>query len=281
MIISITLGLLAALCWGIHDICVRYVSQRTGIFPAIFSVLTFGALILAPLCLYFGNWEDLTGSAIGYSIVSGTFFTLASVGLYKAFAIGPVCLVAPIVGSYPILSVGLVIWHGGTISLIQMLAVLTIITGIAIVAQADKKSSADDRNYAIFWAICSAIGFFSSFAFGQSAAALGAELPVIWLTRLAGILALSCCAVPWRVNLRPKREQIVILAAMGLLDAVALAAVIYAGSQDFSVFASVTASIFGLVTIILAWLFLNEKMTIVQWIGIFIVFAAIAILTIK
>jgi len=60
MIISLGLGLIAALCWGVHDICVRYVSQRTGIMAAISTVLIFGALLLTPVCIYFGNWADLT-----------------------------------------------------------------------------------------------------------------------------------------------------------------------------------------------------------------------------
>jgi uncharacterized membrane protein len=59
---------------------------------------------------------------------------------------------------------------------------------------------------------------------------------------------------------------------------VALAVVIYAGTQTFSTFASVTASIFGLVTIILAWAFLKEKMSLKQWMGVFLVFLSIIFL---
>ena len=65
---------------------------------------------------------------------------------------------------------------------------------------------------------------------------------------------------------------------MGALDAVALAVVIYAGTQTFSTFASVTASIFGLVTIILAWAFLKEKVSPKQWMGVFLVFLSIIFL---
>ena len=278
MIISLGLGLVAALCWGVHDICVRYVSQHTGIMAAIFTVLCFGALLLAPICIYFGNWEDLTNPALKRAILSGGLFALASIALYQALAIGPVRLVAPIVGSYPILSVGLAAWSGEIIPVLHMVAVLAIIFGITVVARGNSGNSQGAQRLAILWATAGAIGFFGSFASGQAAAALGADLPVILLARLASIFTICCIALPYHINLRPSISQLPLLAAMGVLDAVALAVVIYAGTQTFSTFASVTASIFGLVTIILAWAFLKEKMSPKQWMGVFLVFLSIIFL---
>ena len=278
MIMSLSLGLLAALCWGVHDICVRYVSQRTGIMAAIFTVLCFGALLLAPICVYFGNWEDLTNPALKRASLSGGLFALAAVGLYQAFAIGPVRLVAPIIGSYPILSVGLAAWSGEDISALHVVAVLAIVFGITVVAKGDTENSQGAQRQAILWATASAIGFFGSFAAGQAAAALGAELPIILLTRLAGIFTICCIALPYQINLKSSVAQLPLLAAMGALDAVALAVVIYAGTQTFATFASVTASVFGLVTIVLAWAFLKEKITPKQWMGVFLVFLSIIIL---
>ena len=278
MIMSLSLGLLAALCWGVHDICVRYVSQRTGIMAAIFTVLCFGALLLAPICVYFGNWEDLTNPALKRASLSGGLFALAAVGLYQAFAIGPVRLVAPIIGSYPILSVGLAAWSGEDISALHVVAVLAIVFGITVVAKGDTENSQGAQRQAILWATASAIGFFGSFAAGQAAAALGAELPIILLTRLACIFTICCIALPYQINLRSSVAQLPLLAAMGALDAVALAVVIYAGTQTFATFASVTASVFGLVTIVLAWAFLKEKITPKQWMGVFLVFLSIIIL---
>lgn len=280
MIMSLSLGLLAALCWGVHDICVRYVSQRTGIMAAIFTVLCFGALLLAPICVYFGNWEDLTNPALKRASLSGGLFALAAVGLYQAFAIGPVRLVAPIIGSYPILSVGLAAWSGEDISALHVVAVLAIVFGITVVAKGDTENSQGAQRQAILWATASAIGFFGSFAAGQAAAALGAELPIILLTRLAGIFTICCIALPYQINLRSSVAQLPLLAAMGALDAVALAVVIYAGTQTFATFASVTASVFGLVTIILAWVFLKEKITTMQWGGIVLVFLSVGFLSI-
>ena len=280
MITSLNLGLLAAICWGIHDICVRYVRQRTGIMAAIFTVLLLGAVILTPICLYYGDWSALTQAALLRAALSGGLFALASIGLYKAFAIGPVRLVAPIIGSFPILSVGLAFWFSSPVSLLQLLAVLVILVGVSIVAQSEDGAQNPARRAAIFWAIAAAIGFFGSFASGQSAAALGAELPVIWFTRIAAILVILAIALPMGNQLMPQTSHLYLLALMGLLDATALAFVIFAGTQEFSAFATVTASTFGLVTIVLARFFLKEPMTGKQWTGALLVFASVCILSI-
>ena len=57
---SLTLGLIAALAWGIHDLCVRHVSQTTGIFASIVTVLAFGCLLVGPVSLF--AWGEEMGA---------------------------------------------------------------------------------------------------------------------------------------------------------------------------------------------------------------------------
>lgn len=65
---------------------------------------------------------------------------------------------------------------------------------------------------------------------------------------------------------------------MGCLDVGALTAVTLAGGLPNAEFAAVASSIFGIVTILLAWRFLNEPMRPSQWAGVALVFAGIATL---
>jgi len=64
----------------------------------------------------------------------------------------------------------------------------------------------------------------------------------------------------------------------GLLDVAALGFVLAAGGLPHPEFAAVTSSVFGMVTILLAWRFLGEGMRPVQWIGVGVVFTGIAYL---
>lgn len=280
MIIALGLGLLAAIMWGFHDICVRYVSQQGGIFPSIFMVLTFGLLFQIPVVFYVADWGQLTTNALVYTAASGLFFATGTISLYKGFAIGPVRLVAPIVGSYPALSIAYALWSGQSISILQILAVLVIIGGIAIVARGDEDESNGPKSHAILWGISGALSFALSFAIGQTAAASGAEISTIALARFASIILLVAILLIAQQTQLPQKQQWPLLALMGVLDGSALALVLYAGTRPFAEFASVTASVFGLMTIILAWAILKEPMKAHQWAGVFVVFAAIASLAV-
>lgn len=277
--LSLTLGMIAALAWGIHDICVRYVSQRGGILPALATVMVVGSLILLPITGALGNWSDMSTNSYGLSILSGAIYLVGCVGLYKAFSIGPVRLVAPIMGAYPILSIGWAAIIGQPVHWDQWIAVSAVIIGVAIVSiLSDQEESGGSQTAAIGWALLGACGFAFAFSVGHIATQAGSELPVVLVTRLtaaAGAVVLLLASKDVKI---PDRSAWPLLALMGVLDAIALGIVIASGNLYRPEFAAVAASTFGAITIILAWLFLKERMTAGQWIGVAISFLAIGYL---
>jgi len=277
--LSLTLGMIAACAWGVHDFCIRFVSQRGGILPAIATVMVGGALFLLPISGAFGNWSAMTLQSFGLSVISGAVYLVGCISLYKAFGIGPVRVVAPIVGSYPILSIGWAALMGQPILWDQWLAVGCVIMGVAIVGMLSDHSESDgSQRAAIGWSLVGAGGFAIAFAVGHLATQVGSELPVILVTRLTAatgaiiLLALSSGAKI------PERSAWPLLALMSLLDALALGIVIAAGNLHRPEFAAVAASTFGIITIILAWLFLKERMTGGQWFGVAVCFLGIGYL---
>ncbi len=277
--LTLGVGLIAALCWGIHDICVRYVSQRGGILPALTTVLIVGSLIMAPVALGLGDWSQMSARAYGLSAASGLAFTLACVGLYKSFGIGPVRLVAPIVGSYPALSIAWAAASGQAVSWDQWLAVFCVIAGVGIVGiLTDDEDVGGSKRAAMLWALAGAVGFFMAFALGQSASQAGSEFPVILVTRLVAVGPVLVLLFASGARQMPARSAWPLLALMGLLDCVALGIVIYAGGMPRPEFAAVAASTFGMITILLAWAFLRERVSPGQWAGVALAFAAIGYL---
>jgi|TARA_B110000967_G_scaffold45148_1_gene45307 drug/metabolite transporter (DMT)-like permease len=277
--LSLTLGMIAACAWGVHDFCIRFVSQRGGILPAIATVMVGGALFLLPISGAFGNWSAMTLQSFGLSVISGAVYLVGCISLYKAFGIGPVRVVAPIVGSYPILSIGWAALMGQPVLWDQWLAVGCVIMGVAIVGMLSDHSESDgSQRAAIGWSLVGAGGFAMAFAVGHLATQVGSELPVILVTRLTAatgaiiLLALSSGAKI------PERSAWPLLALMSLLDALALGIVIAAGNLHRPEFAAVAASTFGIITIILAWLFLKERMTGGQWFGVAVCFLGIGYL---
>ena len=76
----------------------------------------------------------------------------------------------------------------------------------------------------------------------------------------------------------PDRSILPLLCLLGLLDAGALGLVTAAGSLPHPEFAAVAASLFGMLTVILARVVLKEPMTMPQWCAVAVVFCGIGYL---
>jgi drug/metabolite transporter (DMT)-like permease len=276
---SLILGLCAALAWGIHDICVRYISQSGGILVSLTIVLVGGCFVLLPVNIFFADWSEMTSQSTWYAVLSGTIYLFGCIGLYKAFAIGPVRLVAPIIGAYPILSF---LWAGLTGQAVKWehwVAVGFVIFGVALVGLLSRSEDSQSNTIAaVLWAILGAFGFASAFAIGHIATQAGAELPVILVSRMAAASG-AVMLLLWKVGLYiPDRSTWPFLAAMAGLDTTAHSIVVGAGNLDRPEFAAVAASMFGMVTVALAWMFLKEEITWGQWCGVALAFASIGYL---
>ncbi|MFW8633504.1 EamA family transporter [Cribrihabitans pelagius] len=282
---SLFLGLAAALAWGVHDLCVRFVAQRTGILAAMLTVLAAGAILVGAAAVLWGDWSAMTAGAAGLAGLSGSFFALATYALYRAFALGPVKLAAPLIGAYPVLSLGLATLQGQPLGAWHWLAAAAVVCGVgsvAVLAPGEAPQAGEDRVAArmgtLLWSLAAAAGFALTFAAGQAASRAGAELPVLVLARMAAILAVLAIALPRGALPRPPRRVLPLLCLMGALDALALGLVIVSGGLPRPEFAAVSSSLFGLITVILAWLFLREGMTRGQWLAVTVTFAGIACL---
>jgi len=278
---AIALGLLAALCWGLHVISVRYLSRTVPLLGALLLVLVTG-LVFHTMVLASNDALRLPqGNAFWLSIGSGAAFLVASLGLYYAFQRGPVRLVSPIIGAYPIVSLGFAALTGAVIAPDQIAAVLLIVEGVGVVVSLAYTSSdaAPPKGPTILLLLVSALGFATTFKLGQMAAALDGELHARLLARITALGLLLALVIVRPAPLSLGRGAILPLILMGTLDGIALLAVQSAGSMAYPEFAAVAASMFGFFTIVLAAVFLKERMTMPQWGGCVAAFLAIGYLS--
>lgn len=280
--LALGFGLTAALLWAVHDLLARKLSQGAALLPILVLVLGAGTLGLLPVAVALGGWERMTWPAGGVAALSGLTFAVAIGGLYKAFSLAPVRVVAPVVGAYPLLILLTAVAQGRAVSGGDWLAVLAIVIGITIVAVAARDDApegyAASPGVAMAWAALAALGFAATFGLAQEATRLGSELPVMLVGRIVALAAILSLLVWHRGSLAPQRGHFGVLGLMGLLDALALGLVTASGGLPRAEYASVASSLFGVLTVLLAAWFLKERVRPVQWAGIACVFGGIAVL---
>ena len=205
---------------------------------------------------------------------------MATFGLYFAFQRGPVRLVAPLIAAYPILSVGLAAARGSIISPLQWAAVIAIVVGVAVVAALSdtNEDEAPAKGPTMVYAIIAAVGFAGTFALGQHAAEISGEMPTTLVTRLLAVGLTVVALLTFRLPFWPGARTLPLLMLMGIADGIALLCVLSAGTLPDAQYAAVASSMFGLLTILLAWVFLQERMSLHQWGGCIIAFCGVGYL---
>ena len=82
---SVFLGFMVALCWGVHDVIVHFVAQRIEIYTAICTVF-FGSIIILVALIWATNASlDIKEGAFLLSSFSGMSFAIASLALTQFF----------------------------------------------------------------------------------------------------------------------------------------------------------------------------------------------------
>ncbi|MEM9577850.1 MAG: DMT family transporter [Pseudomonadota bacterium] len=277
---ALALGLLAALCWGIHDITIRYLSKSVPLMAALLTVLIVGAVFQASILAVLSATFVFEPRALALACGAGVAFLFANLGLYYAFERGPVRIVSPLIASYPILSILFAVASGASVSVFDWVAVLAIVIGVGLVAAVS--DPAEDHSPplgpTVVFSLISACGFAGTFKLGQLAAEVSGELPATLIARLTALVCLVLVIGYKAGPFFPGRRALIPLCIMGLLDGIALLSVISAAPLANPEYASVAASVFGMLTILLAWAFLKERMSAPQWAACLLTFAGIAFL---
>ena len=281
--LALICGLTAACAWAVHDLLVRKIGQEAPILPMMLAVLAAGTVALVLPTALVAEWQLMTGPAYGFSATAGLAYVLGMGGLYRAFSLAPVRIVAPILGSFPMISLGFAAIGGKAVSGIELAAVLAIVSGIAIVALAGSAEEGAGHSTrmgeAMLWSVAGTVGFATTFWLAQEGARQGDEMASIAVTRLVALAAVFAIVLaaraPWRAPKGTGRS----LAVMGVLDAIAISLVTISGRLPNPEYAAISSSLFGVLTILLAWKILKEAVLPAQWLGIVTVFAGIAALS--
>ena len=288
--LAIILGLTGALCWGAADFAARFASRRVGAYRTLFFMQFFGFIALSLYLKFHGGFFE--GIAPGWhpwalAALAGVINMIASLSLYYSFQIGVMSIVAPVSSCYPALTVALAIMSGEKITALRGAGLAVTLVGVILAATSFAPNTADPKKESahlakgVGWAIVAALGFGVLFWFlgFYVVPAVGGTISV-WVIRLTSFSVLGIAAVPARQSLKlPSGGVWWLLAAVGVMDTAAFIAN-NAGLHTGQVsVVSVLASLYGAVTVVLAWIFLREKLERSQWFGIVLIFVGIVLVS--
>jgi len=290
---GILLGLLAAVGWGTGDFITRSVTRQIGALRTIIYVQLFGLLAVSLLALLMGEFARAASiPAAGWlvGIVGGTVGVFASFTLFNAFERGVLMIVSPIASSYGALTVLLSLLSGETLSATRALGVALSILGVILASieltPGAERQIATMNRYHLPPGVGMAIG--AAILFGINfwllgfyvVPALGPVLPVV-VTRAIGVVVMLGMALITRKSAaRPARHAALLILAIALLDTLAFAANNLGMETEQVSVVAVLSSMFAAVTVLLAWLFLHERIRWGQWLGLGLILTGILLVSV-
>jgi drug/metabolite transporter (DMT)-like permease len=292
---GIVLGLASAFCWGSADFAARFNSRHIGAYRALFFMQFFGFALLSLYLSWSGGFSR--GVAPGWhpwamAAVAGLLNVSASLALYHSFEVGTLSIVGPVSSSYPALTIALSLLSGEHLQRVGGIGLAVTLVGVVLAStsfgslqkktlEAGGETSASPLSKGVGWAIAAALGFGLMFWFlGFHVLPVVGALVSVWVMRLTSIAALGLVAIPAGQNLKLPHGMVWWgLFAAGILDTSAFLAN-NAGMQLGQVsVVSVLASLYGAVTVLLAWIFLRERLEISQWLGVIMIFVGIVLVS--
>lgn len=261
------LALVASVLWGSSDFGGGLISRR--LHPSVAVLISqgsalIGLIALVPVFGVPGGWYLVTAAGAG---VVGTM-SLAS--FYRAMADAPLSLVAPITAGGTGIPVLVGLARGEQLSAVQALGIVITLIGVVLASGPEFRGGVHARRQAVVFAILAAIGFGVCYTLLALAVGSGGVFGTLLFQRLAGLVVLG--PIVLRAGLlreaRFTARRLSALAVIGTSDIVANGSYAWAASHGDLAIAAVLASLYPVVTALLARGVLAERLRPVQSLGV-------------
>ncbi len=283
---TILLGILSALSFGIGDFLARFSSKEVGFKNSLFWMLVVGAIFYLILFYFFGDSLNPNSIGLSNSFLSGILIMFGLLFLYRGLQMGPVSIVAPIVATNPFFVFLIRFFLGSEPTLTQWISTLVVISGAILISISAEsfKSSLGMNSKQIKESIT--ISFMSSgmlavgLIFSQEASNTMDPLETVIYIRFFSLIGIAILLLFTKSKIILTKKAIPILFFQGILETTGYFCLVSAYAFDKVSVAVVISSGFGLVTVLLARIIIKEQISKIQTLGIFLTFLGVVGLTI-
>jgi drug/metabolite transporter (DMT)-like permease len=255
-----------AACWGVGDFLGGIASRRM----AVVAVLAISQAIgLAGVLI----WVLVAGEALPSitellpAIGAGVAGLVGLAALYRGLAIGAMGIVAPISAASPVVGLSADAAQGTYPAALQWLGIALVLVGIATLSREPSGGGGGGRVAAgVGLALFAALGF-GLFVVGLDA---GSDESAAWAVVAARATSASIAVVVALVlstSLRPVPGTWPLLVGIGIGDTLANVLVAIASTHGSVGIVAVLSALYPIVTVLLARLFLDERLTASKRVG--------------
>jgi drug/metabolite transporter (DMT)-like permease len=273
---SALLALSASLTWGFGDFLGGLKARVLPALTVMAASQPFGLAALAIAVAVRGT--GIPGDAVAWSAVAAVFGTLGLFAFYRGLATGAMSVVAPIAA----IAVGIpVIWgvvvSGDHISNLQGVGFVAAVGG-SVTASLEVRPQRTQLAAGVGWAALAMLAF-GAYYIPMHAASQQDWLWPAFLFRCTSVTLVWTVVIirrAWPSGLRPHWLALI---AIGLLDTGGNALFAAASSRGLLSIVSVLASLYPVVTVLLARLVLGERVQRTQDAGVIVALIGVVLIT--
>jgi drug/metabolite transporter (DMT)-like permease len=269
MLLTILLGLTAAVCWGAPDVWLAQATRNLGPFPVAFGAILIGLVFIAPAALFVDR-PDWSGRGMFLALLVGGLTALGYQVGFTAFQHGAVSIVAPIIACEGAVAAAISIAAGETVGESIGIFLALAVVGVVLAAMGEGGGRRGALPAALAACIWGVILVLSS--------PVSDELGVFWgfvAVRASALLLMLPFALAKGVTMRWRTDAWRVV-AWGVGDSSAYLAFVAAVHRGPVSVASVLAAQFATVAVVVATVFFGERPRTRQLVGVGLVIVAVS-----
>ncbi len=263
-LLTVLFGLSASLSWGAGDFSGGLATRRANVMSVVIAAYTLGFALLIAVALL---WSEPFPSALDliWGSVAGLAGAAGLVAFYQALSVGRMGITAPVAG---VLSVTLpVIFSALFIGLPNLFQLTGFVLALIAVWFISRPERAKGRPEGLGLALLAGLGFGSFFILIDQVSPHAIFWPLA-AARLSSILFILAIVLLRRQEVLPKKASFPFILLAGILDAVGNVFFVLATHSGRLDVAAVLSSLYPAVTVLLASIFLKERVRKLNYMSI-------------
>jgi len=273
----ILLALLSSGLWGSADFLGGLLSRRLKAVVVVAASQTAGLLAVSLVAVATGGFSAGLGW-LPWAVLSGACGAVGLVCFYAALASGTMGVVSPIAALGAVIPVLVGLLSGEHPSTLSAAGIVVALAGAVAASGPELRGSTGAGPRPVVLAAVAGVGFGLALTFIAKGAETDAVM-TLWGMRLTSVTGFAVAAVVARTigGLHP--EDLVPIALVGVGDVVANLLFALASQRGYVSVTAVLASLYPVVTVLLARAILHERLLRIQQLGVVGALAGVALVS--